>query len=273
MASSISLSAGIRTNLLSLQQTDSLLQRTQARLATGKKINSALDGAQAFFASRANESRIDSLKVRKDGFGQSIQVVKAANNGIEAVQNLIGQAQGIISSAKGSISDTSDDADLAAQYAEVLAQIDTIVGDSGYQGTNLLGGAAVELVTTFDPAGSDTLTSSGFDATAVTGLSAQATITPATLTNLDAADAALVTANTTLESKATSLTTSVSIIDARDQFTAGLINTLEEGNAKLILADTNEEGASLLALQTRQQLSIISLSLANQSNQSVLRLF
>ncbi|MBO6551235.1 MAG: flagellar protein, partial [Rhizobiales bacterium] len=59
----------------------------------------------------------------------------------------------------------------------------------------------------------------------------------------------------------------------RQDFTKSLINVLETGAANLTLADTNEEGANLLALQTRQQLSSTSLSLASQADQNVLRLF
>jgi flagellin-like hook-associated protein FlgL len=62
-------------------------------------------------------------------------------------------------------------------------------------------------------------------------------------------------------------------VENRQDFTNNLINTLESGAAGLTLADTNEEGANLLALQTRQQLGSISLSLANQADQAVLRLF
>ena len=59
----------------------------------------------------------------------------------------------------------------------------------------------------------------------------------------------------------------------RQNFTKQMINTLQTGADELTLADTNEEGANMLALQTRQQLSITALSLASQSNQAVLRLF
>ena len=59
----------------------------------------------------------------------------------------------------------------------------------------------------------------------------------------------------------------------RLDFTENLVNTLEEGASKLINADLNEESANLLSLQTRQQLGVTSLSLAQQSEQSVLQLF
>ena len=64
-----------------------------------------------------------------------------------------------------------------------------------------------------------------------------------------------------------------SIVQNREDFTDSLVNVLTEGSDKLVLADMNEESANMLALQTRQQLAINSLSLASQAAQSVLKLF
>jgi len=82
-------------------------------------------------------------------------------------------------------------------------------------------------------------------------------------------DAAL----STLRSQASTFGSNLSVVQTRQDFTKALINTLETGAAGLILADTNEEGANLLALQTRQSLSSTALSLASQADQNVLRLF
>ena len=65
----------------------------------------------------------------------------------------------------------------------------------------------------------------------------------------------------------------LSTVQIRQDFTKAMINTLHTGADNLTLADTNEEGANLLALQTRQQLSTTALSLASQADQAVLRLF
>ena len=66
---------------------------------------------------------------------------------------------------------------------------------------------------------------------------------------------------------------SLSTVEVRQDFTKAMINTLQAGADNLTLADSNEEGANLLALQTRQQLSTTALSLASQASQAVLRLF
>jgi len=83
----------------------------------------------------------------------------------------------------------------------------------------------------------------------------------------------LKTALTTLRSQAQSLSSNLSTVQIRQDFTKAMINTLNSGADSLTLADSNEEGANLLALQTRQQLSTTALSLASQADQNVLRLF
>ena len=90
---------------------------------------------------------------------------------------------------------------------------------------------------------------------------------------IEAALSKLKTAQDTLRSQASTFGTNLSIVQNRQDFTNSLINTLEEGAGKLTLADTNEEGANLLALQTQQTLASTSLSLAAQADQNVLRLF
>jgi flagellin-like hook-associated protein FlgL len=76
-----------------------------------------------------------------------------------------------------------------------------------------------------------------------------------------------------LRSHASSFGSNLSIVENRTDFTKNMINTLETGASNLTLADTNEEAANLLALQTRQQLSSTALSMASQADQAVLRLF
>lgn len=91
--------------------------------------------------------------------------------------------------------------------------------------------------------------------------------------DIDKAVAGLDNAKSTIRSASQSLSTNLNIITTRENFTKEFSDVLTEGASKLTLADQNEEGASLLMLQTRQQLGTIALSLANQSQQSILRLF
>jgi len=78
---------------------------------------------------------------------------------------------------------------------------------------------------------------------------------------------------TTLRSQAQTFGSQLSTVQIRQDFTKAMINTLQTGADGLVLADTNQEGANLLALQTRQSLSTTALSLSAQADQAVLRLF
>ena len=91
--------------------------------------------------------------------------------------------------------------------------------------------------------------------------------------DITAASTDLTAALTTLRSQAQSFGSNLSTVQIRQDFTKAMINTLQTGADALTLADSNEEGANLLALQTRQQLSTTALSLASQASQAVLRLF
>jgi flagellin-like hook-associated protein FlgL len=105
------------------------------------------------------------------------------------------------------------------------------------------------------------------------GITAQTTTNFGSNATLDTLSTTLSTALTTLRSQASSLGSQLSVVQARQDFTKSMINTLQTGADNLVLADTNQEGANMLALQTRQSLSTTALSLSAQADQAVLRLF
>lgn len=157
------------------------------------------------------------------------------------------------------------------EFNNLREQITQLVsnGDTGYRGTNLLNGD--DLLTTFNENRTSNLTTEGVTFTA-DGLG----ISEANFARAETVDAALAEvreALNTVRDFGTTLANDLSVIQARQTFTTELINTLKEGSAKLVDADQNEEGAKLLALQTRQSLGVTALSLASQSQQSILRLF
>jgi flagellin-like hook-associated protein FlgL len=260
----------MRANLISLQDTVSLLSRTQERLATGKRVNSALDNPINFFAAQNYTNRANDLDSRKDGMGEAIQTVKAANAGVEAIQGLIESARGIAQAARAT-TDATARAAFAVQFGDILTQIDDLAGDSGYAGTNLVNGD--DLTVEFNEDGTSTLTITGFTATS-TGLGiAAAANNWAANGDVDAAIADLDAALSTVRTQSQALATSLSIVEIRSEFTDGMVNTLVDGADKLTAADMNEEGANMLMLQTRQALGTTALSIASQAAQAVLRLF
>lgn len=271
----ITLTSGMRANLVSLQNTNNLLEITQKRLASGKKVNSALDDPVAYFTAVNHEQRASDLASRKDEMSEAVQTVKAADAGIESINTLIAAAKSLATSALSADSTTATT--LMNQYNTVLTQIDEMAEDSGYKGVNLLGGESVVLTVKFDETGVSKLGITGFDAS-TTGLSIEAGTgwvsgTSVVASAIDTAIVALDSAKDTLRTQSSKLANNLSIITARQEFTQGMINVLKDGAASLTNADMNEEGANMLMLQTRQSLGTTSLSLASQAAQSVLRLF
>ncbi len=265
----ITLSSSVRQNLISMQLVDSLMSRTSQRLATGKRVNSPVDDPQAFFAAQNHMSRAADLSARKDAMGEAIQTAETATEGVKAITSLIEQAKGLLASARSA--DTAERADLAAQFDAIRSQIDELAGDSSYRGTNLLG--SDDLTVEFNEDGSSSITISGFDAS-TTGLGIAASANDfADNTDIDAATADLDDALTTLRSESQTLSSNLGIVNTRQEFTTQMIAKLQTGADQLTLADPNEEGANMLALQTRQQLSITALSLSAQANSSILQLF
>lgn len=267
--SDISLTAGMRSNVTSLQQTVDLLNRTQVRLSTGKKVNSPLDDPINYFAAQAHMQRASDLAMRKDGMNEGIQVIKAADNGIKGLTSLVQQAKSLITAAR--TAGTTEADTLETQYDEIRTQIDALAGDSGYKGVNLLDSST--LTVEFNEDGSSTISVVGFDATVAgdLGISAAGDFTSSVV--LDAAVTELDAALSTLRSQSKTLSSNMSIVTTRLDFTANMITTLQTGADNLTLADMNEEGANMLMLQTRQSLGTTTLSLAAQAAQSVLRLF
>ena len=299
MSNDISLTSGMRNNLLALQNTNTLITQTQQRLSSGKKVNSALDNPTNFFAAQANQNRGTDLTNRKDGMSEAIQMVKAADAGITAITSLIQSAQGIASSALAT-TNLTDRANFAATFNTLMSQVSQLASDSGYRGTNFLTkqDQTVEFAPTTNTA---TLQIKGFNATS-TGLSigtagisashgqtalATTTVGGANSTSVEWDDTVVSTASkaiqsssaqlegalNTLRSQSSALSANLSVVTTRQSFTDTMINVLQTGSDNLTLADMNQEGANMLMLQTRQSLGTSALSMASQAAQSVLKLF
>jgi len=268
--SDISLTAGMRNNLLALQKTAQQLQSTQDKLSSGKRVNTALDNPTNFFAAQAHMERASDLNDRKDGMSEAVQTIKNADNGIKAITSLIQAAKGLASSAAAT-NDTLSQVTYESQFLQITSQITTLASDSGYRGTNLLTDGTLSIE--FAPkAGDAKLTVNGFKADAV-DLKVTSTVNWAIGGSATSALASMDSALSTLRTKSSTLASNLSVITTRQDFTDNVINTLQQGADGLTLADMNNEGANMLMLQTRQSLGTTALSLSSQAAQSVLRLF
>ena len=365
--SDISLTASMRTNLLSLQNTQSLMDQTQERLSTGKKVNSAIDNPSSYYTAQSLSNRASDLDSLLDSMGQGIQTIKAANEGIEAITSFVQQAKAVANTARdtsgvaeaksgttftkfdGDVSvtignetytvavnstdqsdmqkltekikgdtkvsaaltatgltlnydggvmkvtgtdgkdkvsisikandlsfsatiDTDSRATSVDQFNQIVDQINQLANDSSYKGVNLLKGDDLKVI--FNEDRSSYIEVKGTDLTAAgLGLKEITNADWGTNQGVDDTISAIEAAVTRLRDVASEFGNNYSIVQTRQDFTENLINVLEEGADDLTLADMNEESANMLALQTRQQLGINSLSLASQAAQSVLQLF
>ena len=161
----ISLSSSARQNLLSLQGTSKLLGQTQSRLASGKKINSALDGASSYFSSQGFLNSANDLSALKDSMSTALQTLKAASDTIESLSTVVDQLKGIVNSALQT-TDASTRAGLANQYNALLNQFDLLVADGTFNGTNLVNSINSELKVSFSTTdANDNLTVQGSNLT------------------------------------------------------------------------------------------------------------
>ncbi len=396
MANEVVLSSGVRANLLALQQTTDLITTTQTRLATGKRVNSALDNATNFFMANSFQTSVTNLNTLLDQMNLAQRTLDLANNGITQITNLLGTAKGTLSQAlaappttalitgsstavagvtitatttlasigfavtdvitvsdgtanvvtfttaanttvqsllnaingsttsrarvelagdgrllleaagatyslsittnsgsttvlnnlgfnnntnNGALNNTAASTgltsaartSLAAQFEVLRTQIDQIAADSSFNGVSLLINQSLTVImnqsaTTKLVVAGNNDTSTGLGVVASQNAFQDNYDVNVAITNIN-------TALSTLRNQASTYTANVAVIQDRTEFTKQTINTLQTGINDLTLADANQEGASLLALQTRQSLSSTALSLATQADQNVLRLF
>jgi hypothetical protein len=229
-------------------------------------ISASYDETTGQFNIQATSSEVSTVRVGVEGndgttrldlgFGGSGLPAIGATNLQEDISYSFGNAAGELES-------------LQNDYNTVLEQIDQLVGDSDYRGTNLLNGDSLNTFFNEDRSSSLEVEGANFT-TAGLGLSTADFSRSVSVTQ---SINELRTATESIRNYGSTLANNLAVIQTREEFTSDLINELEAGADKLTVADSNEEGAKLLALQTRQQLGVTALSLASQSQQSVLRLF
>jgi len=269
---SVSLSASARANLSALTNTAQLLGTTQQSLSTGKSVNSAVDNATAYFASQGFLNRASQLSDIKNTLATSLQTVSSATNSITDVTTVVSQLSGIVTQALGT-TDTTTRSGLASQFNNLLTQLDQLVNDATFNGTNLLNSTSSTLIVYFNEKNSTALTITGVNITSA-GLSVvAATNAFADTAAIQTSQSLLLTALSTLRTDAASFGGNATLIQTRQDFTTNLINSLQTASDNLVLADTNTEGAALQALQAQNQLGIVSLGISGQLAQAILKLF
>lgn len=283
----VTLSSGIRDALMTIQKTTQQAQEAQTRLATGKKVSTAIDNPLNYFTAAGLNDRANDLALLQDAMSNATKTIDAASSGIDGMTKLFQTAQGLASAAAAT-TDVTTRTNLRVQYNTLLAQADELMKNAGFNGINLLNGdkltvkfdsssttATLGVLTNTASAGTGALTATNIGlATVAAGAWTNGAGTDTTGdANIQTALTALAKAISTLRAEASGLGANQAIVKTRQEFTAAIINHLKTGADNLTLADVNEEGAKLISLNTRGQLAQTSLSLASQREQQVLRLF
>lgn len=301
----IGLTSSMRSNLMGLQNTSRLLASTEERLSSGKRVGTAVDNPANFFAAQGHNTRANLLSGLKDNISEAIQTVKSADSGIKGVLSTIEALRGIVTQARSAINDTVNSGTILAgsntanasgftgasgltgQYNRLVEQLNNLVNDSSYKGTNFLTSGSVTLTVNLNENATTKIVMSGFNSgasgLAISGGGSSLTVAGTTgnitandldsASELNAIEATLNTAIATLQTKSSELAANLNTLTTRQTFITDMVNTLTVGATKLTEADTNEEGANLLSLQTKQSLGTTALSISSQAEQSILRLF
>lgn len=270
-------------NMLAVSVGDKTFTTQLASTATVRDAVNAINGSGIATADIDVQGRLQvkangsgTLKV---GLGSDTTVgaaLTAANSGTGNVAGL-GLQVGDASTGEVAVASSNVRASLVKQFNDARTQLDQLAKDSGYNGTNLLAGDKLKVV--FNEKTGNQQSKLDVDGQKLSadslGLVEAGTAALDFQDDADLATAAdaLTTSLTTLQTLSSTLGSSLSVVQTRQDFSKSLIDTLKIGADNLVNADSNEEGANLLALQTRQQLSQTALSLSSQADQAVLRLF
>jgi flagellin len=272
MVNSVNTNAGALVALQNLNSTNAQLQITQNRINTGKKVASAKDWAIAA-SQTATANSLDAVIGSLQRGQSTIDVATSAGT---SVNDLLSQMKEKALAASDTTLDTNSRAALNSDFISLRDQITKVVSNADFNGANMLksGGVAVQALA--NAAGTSKLTVAAEDlslggAVLTTGLAATTSLGTA------GASAAMVTTLTTaitnLGSAMAKLGTGSKSLDSHLTFISKLQDTLNVGVGNLVDADLAKESATLQALQTKQQLGVQALSIANQSSSSLLGLF
>jgi len=286
MSSNVILGLATRQNLLSLQNVNDQISKSQNALATGLKVSSAVDNAVSFFQAQSLNQRASDLTQRKGQIDQGISSVTTATQGVQSVVSTLEQLQGILQSA--ATESAAQRSAAGTQFGTIAQQLNNLVNAASYQGLNLINSTKSALKLQFSITSTDTFKISGSNLQVSVLVTAGKVLASNLASKLVGKKFSAVSNSTSLfttafnslqnavfkaQATAQSLGGNVTFLQTRESFTAQYVTTLQGGADKLVVADVNAESTNLVTLQTRQQLSIQSLSIATQSEQAVLRLF
>lgn len=269
---SVNTNFGAAVALQNLNKTNAQLATTQNRINTGLKVSSAKDNGAIYAIAQSQRADITALNAVSQSLSRGQSVVDVALAAGESISDLLGQLKEVtVSLADTGLNSSSREA-LSESYDSIIKQIDAAAAGANFNGINLIGGSSDALVSisglkdsTITIAAVD-LTSGASSMSAIAEAPTDASAAAGLLTDIDAAI-------NYVSSSLSSLGTGSKQLENQASFIAKLQDSMEAGVGNLVDADLAKESSRLQALQTKQQLGIQALAIANQSTSTVLSLF
>ena len=271
---SVNTNVGAMVALQNLNATNQELTQTQQRISTGLKVASAKDNGATWAIAQGQRATSMSLNAVKDSLARGSSTIDVALAGGESVSDLLTQMKEKALAASESTLDSTSRSALNEDFKALRDQIGKAVSNAVFNGTNLLDGTTTALGALANASGTSSLTVGGENLSlggSVVTVGATATIGTATL-----ATAMIATLQTSIDAVSASLArlgTASKSIAMHSTFVSKLQDAIDAGVGNLVDADLAKESAKFQALQTKQQLGVQALSIANQSPQSILSLF
>ena len=271
---SINTNASALTALSNLAMTQSQLQSTQNIISTGKTINSAKDNGAVWSIAQTMTGKVTSLDAVKDSLNRAQSTIDVAMSAGQQVSDLLTQMKAKALAASDTSLDTTSRTALNEDFKSLRDQVTKVVSNADFNGVNMVKNGGTTVYALANDSGSSKLTVAAEDLSlggSNVSLTAAASFSSATTASAYIAilDTDLSNVNTAL----TKLGTGSNALASHLKFVGSLQNSLTSGISNLVDADMASESAKLQALQTKQQLGVQALSIANQSTSIMLSLF
>ena len=274
MTMSVNTNSGALIALANLNNTSQQLQQAQNVVSTGLAVGSARDNGAVWAIAQGERATISSLDAVKSSLQTGQSIIDVANSAGSTVSDLLTQMEQKALAATDTSIDTASRSSLNADFVALRNQITSTVANAQFNGINLLNGSLTSISSLANTQGTSVMSTSAQNLTlggTVVTVTSTATIgtTGSASTVLSAVEASL----TNVDNALATLGTSSKALDTHLNFVSNLQDTLTTGVGNLVNADLAKESATLQALQTKQQLGIEALSIANSASSALLGLF
>ena len=274
MSFSVNGNPGALIALQNLTSTENQLQTAQNQVSTGLAIAGPSDNGALWAIAQNQRSTASSLSTVTQSLQRVQSTVNVATSAGSTVSDLLNQLQSKALAASDTSTNTASRAALNADFSSLLTQINSVIKNASFNGVNLIDGSTTSLAALASADGTSKLTVAAQSlALGGSNITVASTASISTVTLAASAVTAIDTSITNVNNALAKLGTSENALQTQITFTGALQDTINTGIGNLVNANLAQESATLQALQTKQQLGIQALSIANSSSAALLSLF